>query len=625
MNKDPLLHDLSKVKKRLTLFALTRMGLYGLLGGSLAGAIILAASRIWPLLHSRQMLLIVVGAGLVVGIGLGIWRRASVRDAARQMDRGEPQDAISTALEGLMPKEPGSVRSANEIIVRLQREEAEEAARRYTSDLRRTLPWPVWKRWRPLVFGALAAWLMIVLLLLLPNPLDDRAEALAESREAIRQMEKEREELEKKLEELELPDEEKDKLLKPLDELRKELKEPGVDSAKALKELEAAMKELELAAKEAQAAAQRLQAVADAMTEQRELKKIGEAMQARAAEALADAIDELRSRLRELSPAEREALAEALERLAGQQPQEGAAGELAAALDEAARQVRDAGEASAAEGEPAGGEEGGDGLAALEQALARGLTQGELEELARAAAGQLGQSGRQLAESLAAQGGAVPPSWAAGQAGSGDGASPGSNGASPGSGSGASPGSGAGQGSGSGAGQGSGSGAGQGSGSGAGQGSGSGAGQGSGSGAGQGSGSGAGQGSGSGAGQGSGSGAGQGSGSGAGQGSGSGTGQGSGSGAGQGSGAGSGVGGRELVTTPRNMQGEGQIENDFGPSTGGTTQNGGQSPMIDGTTRPYNEVYGEYAAEAKRTLGRTQLPASMQDKVKQYFDQIQPD
>ncbi|GBG09456.1 hypothetical protein PAT3040_04102 [Paenibacillus agaridevorans] len=73
------------------------------------------------------------------------------------------------------------------------------------------------------------------------------------------------------------------------------------------------------------------------------------------------------------------------------------------------------------------------------------------------------------------------------------------------------------------------------------------------------------------------------------------------------------------------MQGEGQIENDFGPSTGGTTQNGGQSPMIDGTTRPYNEVYGEYAAEAKRTLGRTQLPASMQDKVKQYFDQIQPD
>jgi hypothetical protein len=585
MNKDPLLHDLSKVKKRLTLFALTRMGLYGLLGGSLAGAIILAASRIWPLLHSRQMLLIVVGAGLVVGIGLGILRRASVRDAARQMDRGEPQDAISTALEGLMPKDPGSVRSANEIIVRLQREEAEEAARRYTSDLRRTLPWPVWKRWRPLVFGALAAWLMIVLLLLLPNPLDDRAEALAESREAIRQMEKEREELEKKLEELELPDEEKDKLLKPLDELRKELKEPGVDSAKALKELEAAMKELELAAKEAQAAAQRLQAVADAMTEQRELKKIGEAMQARAAEALADAIDELRSRLRELSPAEREALAEALERLAGQQPQEGAAGELAAALDEAARQVRDAGEASAGEGEPAGGEEGGDGLAALEQALARGLTQGELEELARAAAGQLGQSGRQLAESLAAQGGAVPPSWAAGQAGSG--------GASPGSGSGASPG--------------------------------SGAGQGSGSGAGQGSGSGAGQGSGSGAGQGSGSGAGQSSGSGAGQGSGNGAGQGNGSGAGQGSGAGSGVGGRELVTTPRSMQGEGQIENDFGPSTGGTTQNGGQSPMIDGTTRPYNEVYGEYAAEAKRTLGRTQLPASMQDKVKQYFDQIQPD
>lgn len=47
--------------------------------------------------------------------------------------------------------------------------------------------------------------------------------------------------------------------------------------------------------------------------------------------------------------------------------------------------------------------------------------------------------------------------------------------------------------------------------------------------------------------------------------------------------------------------------------------------MIDGTTRPYEEVYGEYAEEAKRSIGRSQLPAGMQEKVKRYFDEIQPE
>jgi hypothetical protein len=596
MNKEPLLRDVAKVRVRLSLFGLTRMALNGLFGGSVAGALVLIASRLWPLLYSKRMFAAAVAAGLFIGILLGIWRRASVADAARMMDRGEPQDAIMTALDGWKSGDAGRQFGANPAIVRLQREEAAEAARRYASDLGRTLPWPSWKSWRPLVYGSLAAWLMIAALLVLPNPLDERAEALAETKEALEQLDKERQALEEKLEELALPDEEKEKLLTPLDELRESLKESGVDAAEALEELEAAMKQLELAAKEAQAAAERLEAAAAAMTEQRELKPVGEAVQARDAEALAGAIDGLRSRLRELTPAEREALAQALERLAGQQPREGAAGELAAALEQAARQARAAGE-SAAEGGAAEGSEGGDGLAALEEALARGLTQGELEALARAAAGQLEQSGRQLAEQLAEQGGAVPPAWAGGGSGGG-----------------------AGQGSGSGAGQGSGGGAGQGSGSGAGQGSGSGAGQGSGGGAGQGSGSGAGQGSGGGAGQGSGGGAGQGSGGGAGQGSG-----GTGSGAGGGNGAGFGSGGRELVTTPRELQGEGQIETDGGPSTGGKTVTGGKSPIIDGTTRPYKEVYSEYAAEAKQSLGRSQLPTSMQEKVKQYFDQIQPD
>lgn len=85
-----------------------------------------------------------------------------------------------------------------------------------------------------------------------------------------------------------------------------------------------------------------------------------------------------------------------------------------------------------------------------------------------------------------------------------------------------------------------------------------------------------------------------------------------------------GAGGRTLVTTPRNMAGTGNIQQDGGPSTGGQTQTGGQSPMLDGMTRPYEEVYNEYAAEAKQSLERSELPAGMQEKVKQYFEQIQP-
>ncbi|MDQ6419151.1 hypothetical protein RB620_06825 [Paenibacillus sp. LHD-117] len=591
MNKEPLLVYLGKVRIRLSVFGLLRTTLFGLLGGSFAGALILAASRLWPLLHSRLLFVAFVIVGLAAGIGIGLWRRASMKDAARQMDRGEPQDAIMTALDGLLRETTADEGAARPVIVRLQRQEAVEAAIRYTSDLSRSLPWPSWHRWRSLVYGTTAVWVLIVVLLLVPNPLDERAAALAESKEAIEQLEQERDALEEKLEAMKLPEAEKQELLTPLDELREALEAPSVDSAKALNELEAAMKQLELAAEEAQAAAERLEAAADAMTEQPELKPLGEAVQARDAEALEGSIDELRSRLRELTPAEREALAQALERLAEQQPQDGAAGELSAALEQAAQQARAAGDPAAESGAAEVGSDG-DGLAALEEALARGLTQGELEALARSAAGQLGASGRQLAEQLAAQGGAVPPAWAAGG--------------------------------GSEAGQGSGSGAGQGSGSEAGQGSGGEAGQGSGGEAGQGGGGEAGQGGGGGAGQGSGSGAGQGSGSGAGQGSGSGAGQGSGSGAG-GSGAGTGAGGRHLVTTPRSMQGTGPVENDGGPSTGGKTQTGGQSPMIDGTTRPYEEVYSEYAAEAKKSLGRSQLPASMQEKVKQYFDQIQPD
>lgn len=580
--KDNVLFELMRpVRRRLTTFTVIRYSLLGLFCGSLLGLLFIIASRIWPILHVRVYVAAAVGLGLCVGVAIGWWKRASVREAARTMDKSGTEDAIVTALDGLeradLDVQP---------IVRLQREEATAEAQRYVGELHARLPWPAWSRWRKPVYGVAAVWVVTAALLLWPNPQDDRAEALAQARDQLAQLEREAEKLAEQADSASLPEEAKQELLQPLEQLRSKLDALSGDPLAALEQLEAAMRELEKAADLAKQAAERLSAAAKEMSGDNNLRQLAEAMQDRDADGVSKAIDSLRSELRRLTPEHREAMAELLEKLAAEQPQKDDEGnsDLASALKRAAEQAR--------EGDHSEGEK--DGLEALEDALTRELSKEELEQLARSMAERLGQEGEELASQAAAAGSEVPSAWAGGAAGSGgsagEGSSTGTTAGSGGSAGGQSPG----------------------------QGSGSdpNGGQGTSPGSGQGQGAGAGAGSG----QGSGSGAGQGSGSGTGQGFGSGTGTGS----GQGAGAGVGAGGRSLVTTPRHMAGSGNTQQDGGPSTGGQTQTGGKSPMIDGMTRPYEEVYNEYAAEAKESIGRSQLPASMQDKVKQYFEQIQP-
>lgn len=593
MRKEALIQLLKPVQLRLTMFAMSRLALTGLLAGTAAGILVLGASRIWPLLHARFIFGILLGAGLLMGLAAGWRKRATPRDAARLMDRQATEDAIITALDGLTKSRDGESTSP---IVRFQREEAVAAAEQYVGALRKRLPWPSWRSWRRLVCSLAAAGLAAVVLLAIPNSLDERAQALAEAKIRLEALEREAAQLAEQAAAAGLSEEAERKLLTPLEELRSKLKSAGGDSLAALAQLEAVMRELEQSAEEAGQAAKRLEAAANALGHEPNLRQLGQALQDRDAAGLRQAIEDMRSRLHELSPAEREALAATLERLAVEQPQEEGAAQLAAA-----RQARAAGEGGAADEAAPDSGSAGDGLAALEEALARELSQGELEKLARAMAEQLGQSGQQLAERLAAEGGSVPPAWAGAAAG-GDGATGKGGGSGAPSGSGEAP-----PGSSDGAGE-----AGTGDGSGADDNGGAGAGEGTGAGQSGGNGSGTGTGAGSGSGTGTGAG-------GAGSGNGSG-----GSGAG-GNGAGTGEGGRHLVTTPRSMAGSGNVQQDGGPSTGGQTQTGGESPMLDGTTRPYEEVYSEYAAEAKQALGRSQLPSSMQNKVKQYFDEIQPD
>ena len=80
------------------------------------------------------------------------------------------------------------------------------------------------------------------------------------------------------------------------------------------------------------------------------------------------------------------------------------------------------------------------------------------------------------------------------------------------------------------------------------------------------------------------------------------------------------------MTTPRDLagSGNGNVKQDGGPATGGSVQRGGTSPVFDGVSRPYEEVYSDYAAEAKESLKRGDLPQSLQSLVENYFIEIDP-
>ncbi|MCA0989059.1 hypothetical protein [Guptibacillus algicola] len=133
----------------------------------------------------------------------------------------------------------------------------------------------------------------------------------------------------------------------------------------------------------------------------------------------------------------------------------------------------------------------------------------------------------------------------------------------------------------------------------------------------------------SGEGQGSGNGSGSGSGSsseGNGAGSGNGNGAGAGSGSG-GSGGGTGQGERELVTVPNRTGGDGKIEQDSGELGEGSSEmeEAPEAPVLPGSVRSYQEVYGDYEEGYRQSVERLQLPKHLETLVKQYYSEMNPE
>ena len=122
---------------------------------------------------------------------------------------------------------------------------------------------------------------------------------------------------------------------------------------------------------------------------------------------------------------------------------------------------------------------------------------------------------------------------------------------------------------------------------------------------------------------------GQGQGNGSGQGAGSGSGNGGsgsgGNGTGTGSGAGFGQGARNL-TIPEKIEGDQNVENDFGKTGEGSgeQQVAPDGPVLKGSVRPYEEVYGEYEQSYRESVDRMDLPGYLEDVVKDYFSELNP-
>lgn len=538
----------SKVRKRLAQIRLLLLLQRGAAAGAAAAVLWSLLGLVVPIAGYRYMAPAWLIVGLLAAAGVAWVRRPTEREAARAMDAGGLEERAATALAFLGDTSP---------ISRLQREDAAVHGAAYVGNLHHHLPLIWVKRSLGILLGAIMA---SAVLLLLPNPMDQR---LAEQRQERQWVEERQKEIAQELVELEkqekaqkLPSDKLEELKQSLSALEKDLKDAS-NAEEALAKMEAKLNELKRLVEEQERQAKldgRRMSAWSAETDPA-LQAIAKAAASRSAEAVAAALDGLKQAAAERTPEERRQLAERLSALA--QSAEADAAQSGAEAAQAARAEAEALASLSRElaAEPqAGGDNAGpplseEALAALAQALESGAAAAGASQLAAGAAGQaaagVARSGQSLAEQWAARGGAPGAAWGpqglAGQLASANGAS----------------------------------------------------------------------------GQGAGSGAGQGSGSGAGQGVGSGTGQ----------GAGMGSGSRSLVSVPNDSVGGGDPSLESGPLGAGQGEQGppgGPAPASGGSSRPYQEVYAEYEAQASQVLGRSQIPESMKDLVRDYFTEINP-
>ncbi|MGF7049847.1 histone H3/H4 [Paenibacillus sp. DS2015] len=448
--------------------------------------------------------------------------------------------------------------------VHWQREQAAKYGQRFMADIKSRLPLPVTRR----IWISCASLAIVVLALtLLPNPQDTILAKAKQQREWVKTQEKQTEQLSKQLQAEKLVPIVKKPLLEQVNRLQTELAGQK-DPLKALDELEKSMNAMEKLAKQQEEKAKSLSQLAEKMRQLKSLSSLSQNLQQNNPKKLDQVMNDLKQEMKKLSSAEKDKLRKDMKKLSEEIPANSENKQLKEALEKLEQALEKGVSAKQDEALQQLLEE-------LTKAIASKSVASQQSAAASALSASLAKQGMSLADQMAAAGLSYSDTWSSGgsgemlaQAGASGEPSDAANEVSDGQ-------------------------------------------------AGQG-------GEGSNGGQGKGQGQGAGSG-GQGSGSGQGTGGNGGTGSGQGAGAGLGTGGREQVTTPRDLAGKGGVQSDGGPTQGGgDIQKGGISPTMDGASRPYAEVYESYADEAKKSLGRSDLPQQMQGLVESYFTSINP-
>lgn len=558
---DNIMRFIETTRRRLQRFRMVAYTLYGLTAGFAAALLLLILGRFVPISWLRIGAAFLPVAGAAAGMLWGWLSRVPIKEAASVMDAVPEQAERSDMMVTAL-----SFKQDNSPAAQFQRAQAERYGGRFASALKQRLPAPKRKKQLLMCSVGLAA---VLIMVFLPNPMDKRVEAAKEQQSWVKQQVKETEELAEELKKEHLSPEDKQKLQEQIDALKKQL-ENEKNPEKALEKLEEVMKQLEKTVKKQEEQSKAVSELAKQMKNNKAMSNTGKSLQEGKTEQLKQEMKKLTEQVKKMSEPEKKQLSDALKKLAEEAAKNPDADKLKEALQKAADSLKDGKLTKEQE----------EALQKLAEELAKAAEAKNSSDSASKAASDLAAAlasqGLSLADQMAAAGMPVSDTWSTGgsaealaQAGLGERSEDGEDSegeGTPGEGEGGEPSGGKGQGSGQGAGQGSG------------------------------------------------------------LKSGGALEAGRGSGSGQGPGAGLGSGGRELVTTPRDLKGSGNVKNDSGALTGkgGEVQKGGVSPTIPGTSRPYEEVYKDYAAEARKSLGRNQLPEQMQGLVEDYFTQINP-
>jgi hypothetical protein len=664
METNDLRHWIRPVRARLGKAKLLRLMLIGFMFGIGAAVLWLLLCRFVPVPHYRLIAAAFAALGLLGGAALAAVRWPTEAEAAREMDRHGLEESVSTALAFIEDDSP---------VIRLQREQAIEQAKRFAERIAQTIPLHAdRKAW----IGAAAGACLFAALWAWPNPQDAVMEQRRAERDWIGEQTEIAAEFGRELAGQPNTDAAKE-LAGIVGDLQRSLQRSD-NGLNALIEMERALARMQEQAERLEKERMKLAEWAELLSDAPALQPLSAALAQREEDALAEAMDHLQEALSAMTPRQRELFARQVEHFAAEATAPDAATEkqLRDALKRLAESQLPAGQqGAAAGGTGAGGAQSHNGgadatdepsansgagaaggvteeaaLAQLKEALRKSIAEQKandaLREQQKRFTAQLAQTGRKMAERMTASGSMPPAAWlpdgaasalagfTAGTPGNADSGGPGSGmGAATGAGAGSttgasgnagSPGTSAGFGQ-SGTSGGPGGNSGAGSGTGGAAGASGGAGQGGASG-GSGQGEAAGHAGQSGAAGRSGNNSGAGS-NGVAETSGS-TGQSGGSGSGSGGSAGgTGDGSRALVSTPRTIEGSGDMYSDPGPIDGSGEGTGMSEPAAAtaGISRNYEEVYFEYAQEAVDSLDRSSLPQNMKNLVRDYFLEIQPD